>query len=64
MRLAFLKLVRGLHKLLVQEEAQDLVEYVLVVALLALGATASLKSLTAAISQEFVNLMSILSSAS
>jgi len=36
-----------------REEGQDLVEYALVVALIALGATAAMSSLAAAISTEF-----------
>jgi pilus assembly protein Flp/PilA len=40
-------------KLMCREEGQDLVEYALVVALLALGATASMKGLASAISSSF-----------
>jgi pilus assembly protein Flp/PilA len=36
-----------------REEGQDLVEYVLVVAIIALGATASMSSLASAISNSF-----------
>ncbi len=42
--------------LLNREEGQDLVEYALVVALIALGATASMSGLASAISSEFANI--------
>jgi pilus assembly protein Flp/PilA len=43
-------------KLMNREEGQDLVEYALVVALIALGATASMKSLASVISTSFSNI--------
>ncbi|MGD0680568.1 MAG: Flp family type IVb pilin [Terracidiphilus sp.] len=43
-------------KLMNREEGQDLVEYALVVALIALGATASMKGLASAISTSFSNI--------
>ena len=39
-----------------REEGQDLVEYALVVALIALGATASMKGLASVISSSFANI--------
>ena len=42
-----------LQNLLSREEGQDLVEYALVVAIIALGATASMRSLATAISGAF-----------
>jgi pilus assembly protein Flp/PilA len=46
-----------------REEGQDLVEYALVVALIALGATASMKVLATAISTEFTNISTTFSTA-
>lgn len=42
-----------LQNLLSREEGQDLVEYALVVAIIALGATAAMQSLATAISNAF-----------
>ncbi|MGO9316370.1 MAG: Flp family type IVb pilin [Terracidiphilus sp.] len=44
------------QKLMNNEEGQDLVEYALVVALIALGATASMQSLASAISSAFASI--------
>jgi pilus assembly protein Flp/PilA len=44
------------QKLMDNEEGQDLVEYALVVALIALGATASMQSLAQAISSAFASI--------
>jgi len=44
-----------LKGLIAREEGQDLVEYALVVALIALGATAAMSQLGTGISQFFVN---------
>jgi pilus assembly protein Flp/PilA len=46
-------LYRGMQSLLLREEGQDLVEYTLVVALIALGATVALKNLRTEISAIF-----------
>lgn len=53
MRSQFSKLIRGLRHLLKQEHGQDLVEYALVVALIAFGATAGMKSLATGINTAF-----------
>jgi pilus assembly protein Flp/PilA len=53
MNTLFLRLYVNLENLLSREEGQDLVEYALVVALIALGATASMKGLAMAISSSF-----------
>ncbi|HEV2327044.1 MAG TPA: Flp family type IVb pilin [Terracidiphilus sp.] len=45
-----------LRSLLEREEGQDLVEYALIVALIALAATAGMTSLAEAINSAFVNL--------
>jgi pilus assembly protein Flp/PilA len=42
-----------LQELMSREEGQDLVEYALVVAIIALGATAAMKTLATAISNSF-----------
>jgi pilus assembly protein Flp/PilA len=47
-----------LQNLLSREEGQDLVEYALVVAIIALGATASMKTLATAISGAFTSISS------
>ena len=48
---------------LVQEEGQDLVEYALVVALIALGATVAVKSLGTEISAAFTSITTSLTTA-
>ena len=50
-------------KLLNREEGQDLVEYALVVAIIALGATAAMKGLASAISTSFGNISTAFASA-
>jgi pilus assembly protein Flp/PilA len=45
-----------LQNLLSHEEGQDLVEYALVVAIIALGATASMQSLASVISSSFASI--------
>ncbi|MGO9316371.1 MAG: Flp family type IVb pilin [Terracidiphilus sp.] len=45
-----------LQNLFNREEGQDLVEYALVVAIIALGATASMKALAASISSAFASI--------
>jgi pilus assembly protein Flp/PilA len=51
-----LKLYVKFQDLMNREEGQDLVEYALVLALIALGATASMKVLATAISTEFTTI--------
>jgi pilus assembly protein Flp/PilA len=52
----FLMLSVKLQTMLASEEGQDLIEYALVVALIALGATAGMKSLAGAINNAFMNI--------
>jgi pilus assembly protein Flp/PilA len=52
--------MQNLKSLLSQEEGQDLVEYALVVALIALAATAGMKVLATYISNAFSNIGSTL----
>jgi pilus assembly protein Flp/PilA len=56
MNTMLLKLYVKFQDLMNREEGQDLVEYALVVALIALGATASMKVLATAISTEFTTI--------
>jgi pilus assembly protein Flp/PilA len=53
MNTMLLKLYVKFQDLMSHEEGQDLVEYALVVALIALGATASMKALASSISGAF-----------
>jgi pilus assembly protein Flp/PilA len=53
MQLTFLSIVVRLRSLIKQESGQDLVEYALVVALIALGATIGMKQLAAGIDKSF-----------
>ena len=53
MNTMILKLYVKFQDLMSREEGQDLVEYALVVALIALGSVATLKTLSGAIAQEF-----------
>jgi len=57
-----LKLFVKVQSLMVREEGQDLVEYALVVALVAFGATAALKTLGGGLNTAFTNISSVLSS--
>jgi pilus assembly protein Flp/PilA len=50
---AVLRLHFGIQNLLIQEDAQDLVEYALVVALIAFGASAAMKGLSSEIKTAF-----------
>ena len=59
-----LKLYIKIQDLLSHEEGQDLVEYALIVALIALAATAGMKSLATAIGTTFTNLGTTLTTAS
>jgi pilus assembly protein Flp/PilA len=52
-----------IKKLWSDEEGQDLVEYALLVALVALAATAGMNSLAGAINNEFINLGASLTTA-
>lgn len=52
-----------LQAALVQEEGQDLVEYALVVALIALGATVAMKSLGTEIAAAFTSITTSLTTA-
>ena len=56
MNTMLLKLYVKFQGLMSHEEGQDLVEYALVVALIALGATASMKGLASVISSSFANI--------
>jgi pilus assembly protein Flp/PilA len=58
MNTMLLKLYVKFQDLMNREEGQDLVEYALVLALIALGATASMKVLAGAISTEFLSISS------
>jgi Flp pilus assembly pilin Flp len=64
MRLGISRFLCKLPLWLLQEEAQDLVEYTFVVALVAFGATASIKSLGIELNHVFTNISSTLASAS
>jgi pilus assembly protein Flp/PilA len=63
MNTMLLKLYVKFQDLASREEGQDLVEYALVVALIALGATASMKILATAISTEFTTISTLFASA-
>ncbi len=56
MNTMLLKMYVKLQDLMNREEGQDLVEYALVVALIALGATASMRALATAISSAFASI--------
>ena len=56
MNTMFLKLYVSFQNLISREEGQDLVEYALVVAIIALGATASMQSLASVISSSFASI--------
>ena len=57
------KLVIRLRCLMILEDGQDLVEYALIVALIALGATAGMKTLATGIGTAFSHISTQLSSA-
>jgi pilus assembly protein Flp/PilA len=63
MNTMLLKLYVKFQDLMNREEGQDLVEYALVVALIALGAVASMKTVATSISTEFSVIESIFSNA-
>ena len=56
MKESMLKLSAKLQTLLLQEEGQDLIEYALVVALIAFSATVGMKALAVQINALFVSL--------
>jgi len=60
--IAFYKLYTKLYFLIGSEEGQDLVEYALVVALIAFGATAGMKSLAAGLAKAFQGISTTLGS--
>jgi len=62
MNTTFLMLSVKLRSILQQEDGQDLIEYVLVAALIALGATAGMNQLASAINNAFINVSSSLAS--
>jgi pilus assembly protein Flp/PilA len=62
MRSGFSKFICKLQRLLTKEHGQDLVEYALVVALIAFGATAGMKSLATGLNSAFGNISSKLGS--
>jgi pilus assembly protein Flp/PilA len=57
-----IKLSVGMRALIRNEEGQDLVEYALVVALVAFGATAALQTLGSGLNSAFTNISSTLAS--
>jgi pilus assembly protein Flp/PilA len=62
MKETMLKLSAKLQTLLLQEEGQDLIEYALVVALIAFAATVGMKALATDINTAFVNIGTTLNS--
>ena len=62
MNTLFLKLYVKLQDLASREEGQDLVEYALVVALIAFGATAGMKSLATGLNSAFNGISTTLGS--
>ncbi|HEY1208431.1 MAG TPA: Flp family type IVb pilin [Terracidiphilus sp.] len=63
MNTMFLKLYVSFQNLISREEGQDLVEYALVVAIIALGATATMKGLAQVISSSFGSISTAFASA-
>ena len=62
MNCLLLRMFAGIQTLAYREDGQDLVEYALVVALVAFGATAALQSLGAGLNSAFTNISSTLAS--
>jgi pilus assembly protein Flp/PilA len=62
MNTMLLKMYVKFQDLTSREEGQDLVEYALVVALIAFAAVAGMKTLATAINNEFLNISSLLAS--
>ena len=63
MNTLLIKMFVKFQDLVSREEGQDLVEYALIIALIALGATAAMKGLAAGISSAFSSISTQLSSA-
>jgi len=63
MNTMFLKLHVIFQNLISREEGQDLVEYALVVAIIALGATATMKGLAQVISSSFGSISTLFAGA-
>ncbi|HUH62147.1 MAG TPA: Flp family type IVb pilin [Terracidiphilus sp.] len=57
-----LKLLVGVHSPMQREEGQSMVEYALIVALIAFGATIAMQSLGAGLNSAFTNISSTLAS--
>jgi pilus assembly protein Flp/PilA len=62
MHSSLLHVVGKIQNLVNREDGQDLVEYALIVALVAFGATAAMQSLGAGINSAFTNISSTLAS--
>jgi pilus assembly protein Flp/PilA len=62
MRSAFTEFLLNAQSFLEQEEGQNLVEYALVVALVAFGSTTALKALGTGLNHAFTNISSTLAS--
>jgi pilus assembly protein Flp/PilA len=60
MQLGFLHFIRKIRSLIKQESGQDLVEYALVIALIALAATVGMKGLAGGINKAFGSVSSAL----
>jgi len=61
MKDAFLKLSVKLQTLMIREEGQDLIEYALVVALIAFAATVGMGKVASAINNAFISIQGALS---
>ncbi|HEX7730959.1 MAG TPA: Flp family type IVb pilin [Terracidiphilus sp.] len=62
MNTLYIKMLISLKSVMEREEGQDLVEYALVVALIAFGAVAGMKALSGGINSAFSNISNTLSS--
>jgi pilus assembly protein Flp/PilA len=60
MQMTLLNLYIKIQNLLRKEEGQDLIEYVLIIALIAFGATAGLKSVASSINNAFSSIANTL----
>jgi Flp pilus assembly pilin Flp len=58
-----LRLFKGIEELLVREEGQDMVEYALVFAVIALGTAAGMQSVDVAIAQVFQHVSDVFAGA-
>jgi pilus assembly protein Flp/PilA len=63
MKFALWKLYTNLQNLMAREEGQDLIEYALVVALIAFAATAGMATLATDINSAFINIGTTLTAA-